>query len=246
MRAFIRFLSILAREVRKRGGRTRRAVLLWLIGGACLSTSALAGPTVNLAADARAAMTNDEMSVRLAVEREGESLGPLNRAVLDALNEAIEAAQKIDGVRARIGSLQTHPRYTQQGRTSGYRVRGDVVLESRRFAELGTLAGILAQKMQLAGVGFQLSRGARAQAEQRLLDEAAGAFRARAEAAARAFQMQGYELKTLTIGNAGGATPRPVYSPMMAEGAMRAAPPVPVEGGETEVVVTISGAVELR
>lgn len=222
------------------------AVSACLLIGMVSASPVHAGPTLALQAEARAKLANDEMRVVLAAERDGPNPGPLNDAVLQSLNEAIERARGVDGVRTRVGGLSTQPLFGPQGKPAGYRVRGEVVLESTRFAELGALAGVLAQRLQLAGIGFGLSAARRAREEERLLGEAAAAFRSRAAAAAQAFAYKDYELKTLSLAAPGYRGPRPIGPAMAPDMAVRAAAPVPVEGGDSEIVVEVSGTVELR
>jgi predicted secreted protein len=203
-----------------------------------------AGPTLSLDAQARASVANDEMVVVLAAERDGPQVGPLNDAVLAQLNAAIAEARALEGVRARLGSVWTQPRHDRDGKPQGWRVRGEVVLESTRMELLGRLSGRLAERMQVAGVSFRLSAERRRTEEGRLVAEAARAFRARAAEAAQAFGFAGYELKELTLRGGGGSPPRPMSAARAS--ADFAAPPVPPEGGDSEVVVGVSGSVELR
>jgi len=205
-----------------------------------------AGPTLALEAQARSAVANDEMVVTVAVERDGPQVGPLNDAVIAQLNAAIAEARAVEGVRARLGSVWTQPVVGREGRQQGWRVRGEVILESTRMAALAQLGGRLAERMQLAGVQFRLSAERRRTEEQRLVAEAARLFRERAGEGARAFGFQGYELKEMTLRTGGGAGPRPLA---MARGGAEAAPaamPLPAEGGDSEVVVGVAGTVELR
>jgi len=226
---------------------TRFAVLTGTAALALLAGGALAGPTLTLSADARARVPNDEMSVTLAIEREGSQPGQPNEQVHRELGEAIERAKKVAGVQARLGQFWTQPSVSPQGRVTGYRVRGEVVLTSRQFAELGQLAGALGARLQIAGVGFQVSNERRQEERARLIASAAEAFRAKAQATAQAFGLKSYELRTLTLHDGGGPQPRYPSAPMaMAEGVRAAAAPMPVEGGDSEIMVGLSGTVELR
>ena len=219
------------------------AVTASLLAAALTAGAAHAGPTVTLSADARGRVANDEMVVTLAVERDGTDPGGANDAVVKAMNDAIDRAKKVQGVQARVGSLATHPTFNDKGKPTGYRVRGEVVLESRNFSELASLSGTLAQRMLLAGVAFRASGGLRDQEEKRLLQEAAGAFRARAKAIASAFGMNDYDIRELSVGSrSGGGGGRPMA---MNEAAMRASP-LPTEGGDSEVVVSVNGKIELK
>jgi predicted secreted protein len=210
------------------------------------ATPGQAGPVLSLDAQARAAVSNDEMVVVLAVERDGAQVGPLNDAVLSQLNAAIAEARGVEGVKARLGAVYTQPNYTREGKTQGWRVRGEIVLESTRMAALAQLGARLGERMQHAGVQFRLSSERRQLEEKRLIAEAARAFRARAADAAAAFGFAGYELRELALRSGSTAPgPRPMAA-MARGGAEVAAAPLPTEGGDSDVVVGVSGSVELK
>jgi predicted secreted protein len=211
------------------------------------ATPAQAGPVLALDAQARAAVANDEMVVVLAVERDGVQVGPLNDAVLSQLNAAIAEARGVEGVKARLGTVYTQPNSTREGKTQGWRVRGEVVLESTRMVALAQLGARLGERMQLAGVQFRLSSERRQAEEKRLIAEAARAFRTRAADAAAAFGFAGYEIKELALRSGGNPPgPRPMAAMARGGGADVAAAPLPTEGGDSDVVVGVSGSVELK
>jgi predicted secreted protein len=207
-----------------------------------------AAPTLQLDAKASATIANDEMVVVLAVERDGQQLAPINEAVVSQLNAAIAEARRVEGVRARLGSLSTFPNFTREGKANGWRVRGEVVLESRMLQQLSQLTGRLSEKMQLASVAFRLSSERRRIEEDRLLSEAAKSFQDKATQAATAFGFKSYQIRDLSLRPGGNIQPRPVYMGRSAEAmpmAASAPPPVPTDGGESEVVVSVSGTVDL-
>ena len=205
-----------------------------------------AGPTVQLETAARSELPNDEMVVQLAVERGGAVAEKLNDEVLDALNLALAKAKTVDGVKARLGSITTHPEYGEKGKRTGWRVRGVMVLEGRDLKATGALAGELSEDLQIAGVSFRLTEAARTREESRLLKEAATAFKERAQETARAFGFGGFEIRKLNINH---ATESPPPRPMQMEMRAASAAPksfVPTDGGDATVVLSISGAVELK
>jgi predicted secreted protein len=221
-----------------------RAVAAFVLAAA--AGLAAAGPTLSLDAQARAAVPNDELLVVIAVERDAPQPGPANDAVLRALEAALAEARRVDGVKARLGPVSTQP-LVRDGRPQGWRVRGEAVLESTRVAELAQLAGRLGERLQLAAVQYRLSAERRQAEEKRLVAEAAKAFRARAAEAARAFGFADYELKSLALhAGGGGPVPRPMAMSVGRGGAEVAAAPLPADAGESEVVVGVSGSVELR
>lgn len=211
--------------------------------------AATAGPLLTLDASARAAVANDEMQVTLAAERDGTQLAELNDAVLAQLDAALREAKATPGVRSRLGSLWTQPHFSRDGKPAGWRVRGEVVLESGDQPALARLAGRLAERLQLAGVQFRLSEPKRRQEETRLLAEAAANFRQRAADAAAAFGFAGYDIREMTLnGAARSRPPRSLAMPRLAESsaAMGAVAPLPAEGGDSDVVMSVSGTVELK
>jgi predicted secreted protein len=220
------------------------SLLLGLVG----AQSVAAAPTLQLDAKASATVANDEMVVVLAVERDGQQLAPINEAVVSQLNAAIAEARRVEGVRARLGSLSTFPSFTREGKANGWRVRGEVVLESRMLQQLSQLTGRLSEKMQLASVMFRLSSERRRIEEDRLLSEAAKSFQDKATQAATAFGFKSYQIRDLSLRPGGNFQPRPVYMGRSADAmpmAASAPPPVPTDGGESEVVVSVSGTVDL-
>jgi predicted secreted protein len=216
----------------------KKLVLMALLAPAL----AYAEPTLHLDADARAQVANDEMVVSLSVEREGVESAPLTDAVLFALNDAVKDAKAVPGVNTRLGNVSTNPNWNQNKKI-GWVVRGEITLTSKDMKGLATLTGNLSQKLQLSGVHFRLSEAKRSEEEARLLKLAAANFKAKAAAAASAFGYQDYALKEMTIGHSGHApSPRPMMA-MMSMKAERAA--VPVEGGDSEVSVTVNGKIDL-
>ena len=206
--------------------------------------AAHAGPTVQVQVTASSELPNDEMVVQLAVDRAGAVAEKLNDEVLEALNLAIAKAKTVNGVKARLGSITTQPEWGPQGKRTGWRVRGIVVLEGGDLKATGALAGELSVDLQIAGVSFRLSRVARAREESRLLKEAAAAFNERARDTAAAFGFSAFELKNLNVNHAHGEPPRPMQMEMRASMAAKA--PVPSDGGEATVTLTIAGTVELK
>lgn len=211
-----------------------------------LAQTASRAPTLTLEASARTEVTNDEMVIRLAVEREGTDLNSINQFVLQSLNSGIEQAKKVSDVKATLGSLYTNQNWTPQGRPSGWKVRGEIVLQSKNLAGLGQLAGDLSARMLLAGVQFRLSAEARAQAEKRLLVEAANAFRNRAKEASLALGFKDFAMKDLNLSNGFNVIVRPLLARAEMAMAKTASAAVPTESGESEVVLSFSGSIELK
>ncbi|MGN6704079.1 MAG: SIMPL domain-containing protein [Burkholderiaceae bacterium] len=199
-----------------------------------------AGPLVNLEAQANRQVPNDEMVVSLAATRTGPAVGPLNEAVLGALNDALRRAKAAPAVDARLGGVVTGQDW-RDGKPDGWRVRGEIVLTSTDMKALGALAGELGRTLEIDGVSFRLSPGVRTATETALLQEAAAGFRAKADAATKAFGFRTYEIQELSLNQ---SMPPPMPRPM-ATMSMAKAAPVPAEPGTAEVVVTVNGRIRV-
>lgn len=202
-----------------------------------------AGPVVNLEAQASRQVPNDEMVVSLAATRTGPSVGPLNEAVLGALHDALRRAKAVAAIEARLGGVVTGQDW-RDGKPDGWRVRGEIVLTSTDMKALGALAGELGKTLEIDGVSFRLSRGVRAATETALLQEAAAGFRAKAEAATKAFGFRTYEIQELSL-NQSMPPMQPMRRPMSAVAMSAKAAPVPAEPGTADVAVTVNGRIRI-
>src|SRR5690606_2274474 len=105
-----------------------------------------------------------------------------------------------------------------KGKTENRRARGEITLESKDFAAASALATQLSDKAAISQISCSLSREARQAAEEKLLKQAADAFRARAQAAATAFGFGAYHVKDLELSGGGSAVPAPRPMAAMAKG----------------------------
>jgi uncharacterized protein YggE len=100
--------------------------------------------------------------------------------------------------------------------------------------------------MTISNLAFSLSRQSTARLEAQAQALAINGFKAKAADIARAFGFADYALREVNVSSAeqpGGPVPR--FMPMAAK-AMVADAPVPMESGKSLVVVTVSGAVQLK
>jgi len=201
---------------------------------------------ITLEASATADVPTDTLTVTLFVEEQGPDPGLLATRVNARLDEALARARKEPKVEARSGNYQTNPTYDRANQITGWRIRADVVLESRDFKTVAALAGALQPALKLWSMTFSLSRGAREAAEAALLTEALAKFQEKARAIAKGLGFPGYALGQIVV-RSEGPVPAPVAYRGVAMSAMAdAAPaPVPVEGGKNAVTVNVSGSVVL-
>jgi predicted secreted protein len=202
---------------------------------------------ITLEASATADVPTDTLTVTLFVEEQGPDPGQLAARVNARLEEALAKARKEPKVEAHSGNYQTNPTYDRANQITGWRIRADIVLESRDFKAVAALAGAMQPALKLWSMTFSLSRGAREAAEATLLAEALGKFQEKARAVAKGLGFPGFLLGQIAVRSDGpGRPPMPMRGVAMAAMADAApSPPVPVEGGKNAVTVTVSGSIVL-
>jgi len=225
--------------------RTVRALLL--LAGLALCACARAqhheplADVVNLQAEAGREIENDQLVAVLAAEAQGANPAELAEAVNRRMADALKIAREVPGVKLRSGNYQTFPRPGKDGRMDGWQASQELRIESADFAAAAKLIGRLQQALNVRSLSLRLAPETRRAAEDALIAEAVAAFEARAELARKAMKAKSYRIREVSIGTAGGA-PRPLQYAEMA--AARAAP-VAIEGGVSQVTVSVSGSIQL-
>jgi predicted secreted protein len=221
------------------------ATSLALTGTALAADPAPRYNTIELQADAQREVANDTLNASLFVELNDANPAALANAINKAANEALRVGRDYRSVRVRSGSNQTYPLYTKAKLLQGWRGRAEIRLESKDFEAASGLIGKLQAGMQLGSLSFSVSPEARRQAENELIVEAIGAFKARAEIVRGALAGRGYKVQRLNV-NSGHSAPSPRFAMarVLAAGAPDVAAP-DLEGGESLVTVTVGGAIEI-
>jgi predicted secreted protein len=204
---------------------------------------------LSLDATVSAEVIPDTAFVTLAAEASGPDSGTITREVQQIVNAALAQAKATKDVEARTGGFNTSQRWNNKGGRDGWTVRAELIIKSKDFATLGTLAGKLAQqKLMIANTGFEMSRAQRDREEAALIEGAIAAFRTKATTAAKAFGFSNYSLREVNLGSIGGdVRPQPKFA-VMARAEMSASPqaePMSIEGGKTVLTLSVSGSVTM-
>lgn len=218
----------------------------------CVSVAAAAQPrsdqpffnVVTLDASATVEVPTDTLTITLFSEEQGPDPAELASRINARLDQALATAKATSGVEARSGQYQTFPVYDRAGQITGWRVRAEMVVESRDFKAAGALAGRLQPALKLGSMVFSLSRAAREKAEAALLTEALAKYSAKAQVIAKTLGFPGYTLGQINV-HSEGPFPPPPMPRVMAMAADASAGPVPTEGGKNAVTVSVSGSVVL-
>ncbi|AVS61640.1 SIMPL domain-containing protein [Paracidovorax avenae] len=206
---------------------------------------------LQLAASGSVDVQQDLLVLTLAATREGADASTVQtqlRQALDAgLAEAKRAAQP-EQMEVRTGQFGLYPRYGKDGKITAWQGRAELVLQGRDFSRITTTAGRI-QSMPISQIAFDLSKEARARVQAEAQTRAIEEFKNRAGELAKGFGFSGYSLREVSV-NSDEMSPGPRAPRMMAMQAkssmMSADESVPVEAGKTQVVVHVSGSVQLR
>ncbi len=201
---------------------------------------------LNLDASVSSEITPDLAVIVMAVNREGPDTTVMTREVNQALAKAIEQAKATPGVQVSSGGYSTSPRYDNKGQRIGWQVRAELILKSKDFGSLGTLAGKLSNLMSISSNSFELSPELRASEEARMIDSAVAAFKTKASATVKAFGYAGYMIREVTLGQAMQGGPAPKVMMMRSEMNMAASAPMPIESGRMTLQLSVNGSVQMR
>ncbi|MCE1240195.1 MAG: SIMPL domain-containing protein [Azonexaceae bacterium] len=208
----------------------------------CAVLPARAASTVELAAEASRPAANDLVRAVVFSEASGASPAALARKVNGEIAVALGLAKARAGVTVKSGAQSTWPAYGREQRIEGWRMRSELIIESRDLASVSELLGQLQQmKLGVASVNQSPAPETRRQVEDETTRDALKAFQSRAEVVAGALGKR-WQIKSLSV-QQGGSAPMPVFRAqgMLAADAMAA----PLEAGESQVLTTVSGQIEL-
>ena len=213
-----------------------------LLVGCMAGATVQAGALVDLSAEASRPAANDMVRASVYSEASGKNPAELAQRVNADIAEALKLIRAKAGVSVKSGQQATYPVYSQAQKIDGWRMRSELVLESRSQGSVSELLGKL-QQMRLAvgNVNLLPSPETRRQVEDEATREAIRAFQSRAAVIAEQLGKT-WKIKQLNV-QQGGGVPRPMMAAravMVAEDA-----PAPLEAGESLVTTNVSGQIEL-
>jgi len=207
-------------------------------------------PTLSLSAAATSEVAQDKVTITLANEIEGNDQAKLSQQLNQLLETTLAEAKRNTAVTARSGNYNVWANTDRNGRITTWRGRAELILESKDFGAASKLAGELSRQMAVSNVSFSLSREAREAAEKKLLTQAADAFLARAQAAAKAFGYSSYRVQNIELSGGGSAVPVPRPMVAMAKSSFSsgsaAYADAPLEAGQVTVTLSVNGTVSLQ
>lgn len=221
-----------------------KKTLLALLAGSFAAASQ-AGALIDLAAEAGRPAANDMVRASVYSEASGSNPADLARQVNGNIGEALKLIREKKGVTVKSGNQSTYPIYTQSRKIDGWRMRSELLIESRDFGAVSELLGRL-QQMRLAvgDIAQMPSPETRRQVEDEAMREAIRAFQNRAAVVAEQLG-KGWKIKQMNI-NQGGGSPVPIMRGARAAMLAADAAPAPIEAGESTITTHVTGQIELE
>ncbi len=201
--------------------------------------------TIELSSESSLPAANDLAVAVLYAEHSDASAAAVARTVNQRVAAALDTARGHADIKAQSGGASTWPVYEKdgQGRITAWRMRSEIRLESRNLAAMSELIGKLQTSLALAQVSMQPAPETRRKAADEATVAAIRAFEHRAALIAETFGKR-YRIRHLAVGDTG--LQPPPYPRLRAAPAMMAeAAPAPLEGGESQIGVNVSGRIEL-
>jgi predicted secreted protein len=201
---------------------------------------------VNLDARVSEQVSNDTMHVTMNTYGEHREAARLAAQINRDMDWALKLARQHEAVRISTGAYQTWPLPSKGNlTTTGWRGQQSLTLESRDSGTLSQLVGQLQERLKINSMNFTVSDEQRVVVENRLIDSALEAFKTRAGIVSDNLKASDYRIVNINVGTSAQQPPI-LYRARMGAMAMETAEaPVAVEGGESEVVVTVNGTIEL-
>ena len=201
------------------------------------------GTMLSFSAEASQSVANDLARATVFVEATDTQSGEVARKVNAAIAQALATVKGSADVKARSGSTWTSPVYGKNGHNiESWQMRSELQLESQNIIALSELVGKLQNNgLNVSQISLQAAPETRRKAEEQATLEALNNFQGKAQRIAANFKKY-YRIVRMNIegGNQG-----PVY-PMLRGAVMKAeAAPIPIEGGDSILSVTVSGEIEL-
>ena len=199
---------------------------------------------VTLSASAQQAVAQDWLRIRMAARLEGENANAVQTQLKQALQRAlleVTPMASAEDMQVQTDGFSMHLRY-QNGRANGWVGEAGLVLEGRDFGLIGQASARLTT-LNVTQVALSLSAALDRRTREQVQLEAIAAFRNQAQAVAKAFGFDTYDLVDVRVG---GDRPNAPSSMLMGMAMASDAQPVPVAASMALVSVQVSGRIRLR
>jgi predicted secreted protein len=203
---------------------------------------------VSLQSSGTVEVQQDLLMITMTTTKDGADATAVQTQLKTALDAALVEAKKTTQagqMDVRTGAFNMYPRYSRDGKITGWQGSTELVLEGRDFARISAAAGKI-NTLTLGQVSFTLSREARYKVEGEAQAQAIERFKAKASEISKNFGFSGYSIREVSVNsNDQGFAPRGRMEMMQAK-SMSSDAPVPLEAGRSSVVVQVNGSVQMK
>jgi len=198
-------------------------------------------PSVTVTASATASVANDRMHAWLRSEIDNPDPAKAASEVNTRIAKALARAKAVPGVEVTTSGYSSF-QVTEKNQPPRWRVTQSLFLEASDFATLAALVSRLQGEdgLLLSGLSFSVSEATRRKTEDALTQQAIKAWQARAKNAADGLGFPAWRVGKVAIQTGDHMPPRPLQRSAGVAYAASAAP-VAVEGGNSDITVTVSG-----
>jgi predicted secreted protein len=196
---------------------------------------------VNLQAQSERDIPNDQLTVLLAVEEEGQESSKIANKINKDMDWALNKSKSHKDIETRTMSYSTYPIYDKRT-VIGWRAVQKLELKSTNITNLTEIVGVLQERLKVKNMSFSPTKETRKRYEDELIEEAMIAFKQRVEIVKKHMDSKNVRIVNIHV-NTGGGIIRPVYaeSRMMA---MDSKSSPAVEAGTSKITVIVSGSVQ--
>ena len=204
-------------------------------------------PIVTLTASATASVANDRMHAWLRAEADNADPARAAAEVNAKMAKAIARAKNAAGIEAATTGYSSY-HVSEPKQPSRWRVAQTLSVEGADFAALSSLVSKLQGEdlLVLVGTNFAVSPETRRKAEDALTQQAIKTWQQRPRNAAQGFGFANWKTGKVSIQTGDYGRPQPMMRSAAGGAFAGGGPPVAVEGGNTDVTVTVSGEAVLE
>lgn len=200
------------------------------------------GPLIEFSIETSRTLTSDLARAAAIAEGSDDDAAVLAKRINASIAAAIASAKAYPTVKVHTGTSNTQAVYSKTGRSvEGWRMRSELLLESRDAAALSELLGKLQASLTVSKISQQISPQARRKFEEELSIEAIANFQERAQKIAGAMKKP-YRIKQMQLHAAQPAMP---LARMSSASAASSGDAPPIVAGELQISISINGQIEL-
>ena len=216
-----------------------------------------AGPSAHLSASSTTQVQQDWLLMRLTVQKEGSNASLVQTQLKNVLAAALSQAQLPERVQNEspsqalqisTGQLQVSPRYNNVGKSIGWAGVAELIVQGRDLERITALAGRLSG-LTVSQVEWKISPELMAQTEAKMQGQAVTQWRAKADALTQQLGFSRYSIGDVTLSSPDSGqsfVPSAVPMAMMDAAPDARGAPIPVQAGQAQVTVVVSGHVLLQ